>query len=61
MRLALWLAVLLACGVQIAHTRFVADLSSFLPASPAPEQRFLVEQLRSGALARIMAQSLLWD
>jgi len=53
-RLVLWLAVLALCGVQIAHTRFVADLSSFLPASPAPEQRFLIEQLQSGALARTM-------
>jgi predicted exporter len=49
-----WLGAILACIGQITQTRFVADLSSFLPASPAPEQRFLVEQLKSGAVARVM-------
>ena len=49
-----WLAVLVICGAQIVRTRFVADLSSFLPAHPTPEQRVLVDQLRHGALSRVM-------
>jgi predicted exporter len=49
-----WLVGLAACAVQIAHTRFVADLSSFLPAAPTAEQRLLVDQLRDGALSRVM-------
>jgi len=50
----LWVVVLALCGVQIARTHFVADLSSFLPAHPTPEQRVLVDQLRHGALSRVM-------
>src|SRR6185312_7745199 len=51
---ALWIAVLVLCAVQVARTRFVADLSSFLPAAPTAEQRLLVDQLREGALSRAM-------
>lgn len=52
--IALWLAALVLCGLQIARTRFVADLSSFLPAAPTAAQRLLVDQLRDGALSRVM-------
>ncbi|HEX6634174.1 MAG TPA: MMPL family transporter [Usitatibacter sp.] len=51
---ALWALALALCAVQVARTRFVADLSSFLPAAPTPEQRLLVDQLREGALSRAM-------
>ena len=50
----LWLAALALCIVQVTQTRFVADLSSFLPSSPTPEQRVLVDQLRDGAISRVM-------
>lgn len=49
-----WLAGLAFCAWQVAGTRFVADLSSFLPSSPTPEQRLLVDQLRDGAVSRIV-------
>jgi predicted exporter len=49
-----WLAGLALCAFQIYHTRFVADLSAFLPAAPTAEQRFLVDQLRDGAISRVM-------
>jgi len=52
--LAAWIAGLALAGWQIAHTRFVADLSLFLPSAPTPTQRLLVEQLRAGALSRVM-------
>ena len=52
--LAAWLAGLALCAFQIYHTRFVADLSAFLPAAPTAEQRFLVDQLRDGAISRVM-------
>ena len=52
--IAAWLVFLAACALAIANARFVADLSSFLPEAPAPEQRLLVEQLRSGTVARLM-------
>jgi predicted exporter len=51
---ALWVALLVLCAAQVARTRFVADLSSFLPAAPTAEQRLLVEQLREGSLSRVM-------
>lgn len=53
-RVVLWLAGLALCAAQIANTRFVTDLSSFLPRSPTPEQRLLVDQLRDGALSRVV-------
>jgi predicted exporter len=52
--LALWVAGLAFCVWQVTKARFVADLSAFLPAAPTAEQRFLVDQLRDGALSRVM-------
>ena len=52
--LALWLALMLAGGLLIARTPFRADLSAFLPASPNPNQRVLIEQLQSGIAARTL-------
>jgi len=49
-----WIAVLALAALQIARTPFVADLSSFLPAAPTPEQRLLVGELREGSLSRLM-------
>ncbi len=52
--LAGWLAALLACAAVIAQTRFSADLSAFLPASPDARQQALIEQLKSGLPARTL-------
>ena len=52
--LGLWLALLALAAWQIGHTRFVADMSSFLPLDPTPEQRVLVDQLRDGAISRVV-------
>lgn len=50
----LWL-LCLAVGLAIVIlTRFTADLSAFLPRSPTPEQQLLVDQLKSGALSRLL-------
>jgi predicted exporter len=46
--------VVAACVLCIAHTRFVADLSAFMPRSPTPRQQLLVEQLRDGVVARLV-------
>lgn len=51
---AAWLAALAAALAVALHARYVADLSSFLPAAPTATQRLLVDQLRDGALARVM-------
>ncbi|HEY2819318.1 MAG TPA: MMPL family transporter [Casimicrobiaceae bacterium] len=52
--IGLWLAGLAFCIWTATHARFVADLSAFLPAAPTAEQRLLVDQLRDGALSRVM-------
>ncbi len=52
--LAIWLAGLALCIWQVTQARFIADLSSFLPAAPTAEQRLLVDQLRDGALSRVV-------
>jgi len=51
--IALWLAGVAFCIFQITQTRFVADLSSFLPQAPTPQQQLLVDQLRDGAISRV--------
>ena len=52
--LLLWLAALLLAGWQIARTPFAADLSAFLPATADAQQRVLIDQIRSGAPARLL-------
>ena len=50
--LVLWLAGMLACLLVIVQTRFVADLSAFMPRTPNVRQQLLIDQLRDGAVAR---------
>ena len=49
-----WLAGLALCALVVSQARFVSDLSSFLPSAPTEEQRLLVDQLRDGAISRVM-------
>lgn len=53
-RLAIWLAFVVACLAVISGTRFTADMSAFLPASPTAAQQLLVDQLRHGPVARVL-------
>lgn len=50
----LWLLVLAAGVGVIARSKFDADLSAFLPASPDARQRMLIEQLQSGVASRTL-------
>lgn len=52
--LLLWIFCIAVCGVVIAHTRFIADLSAFMPKNPSERQKILVDQLRDGAIARLI-------
>lgn len=52
--LALWLAALAAAAALAAGARYTADLSAFLPRAPSPAQQLLVDQLREGAVGRVM-------
>ena len=50
----LWIAAIAFCAWQVTRADFVADLSSFLPEAPTAQQRLLVDQLREGAISRVM-------
>ena len=52
--IGLWLAGLALCIFEVSRAHFVTDLSSFLPSTPTAEQRLLVDQLRDGAISRVM-------
>lgn len=56
--LALWLAALAVCAAVIVQTRFVADLSAFMPKMPNARQQLLVEQLRDGVIARLIMMGI---
>jgi len=50
----IWLAFIAACMAIIGRTTFTTDISAFLPRSPTPEQRVLVDQLREGVVSRLI-------
>ena len=50
--LILWLTILVAAVGIATQTRFTADMSAFLPATPTDAQRLLVEQLQQGGISR---------
>jgi predicted exporter len=52
--LVLWIICLIAAGLIISRSRFTADISAFLPRSPSPTQKLLVEQLRDGVVSRLI-------
>ena len=52
--IALWLVFLLGCVVLIGRTQFTTDLSAFLPRTPTPEQKLLMDQLRDGLASRLI-------
>ena len=51
---ALWLGCLAVASVIVVRTRYVTDLSAFLPATPTPTQQLLVDQLRDGPTSRLI-------
>jgi predicted exporter len=50
----IWLVGLLAGCAVIARTDFSSGMSAFLPNSPSPAQRILVDQLREGVVSRLI-------
>ncbi len=52
--LFIWLAVMAAAIYVIAQTRFIADLSAFMPKAPTARQQMLLDQLKDGAIARLV-------
>ncbi len=54
MRAGIWLGFVLACAIIVARSEYSADLAAFLPSSPTPTQRFLVDELREGVVSRLI-------
>ncbi len=52
--IVIWMALLAAAAWVVAHARYTADLSAFLPARPTPAQRALVDELREGVASRLI-------
>lgn len=52
--LAAWLLSLLLCVLVIVQTRFVADLSAFMPKISNVRQQMLIDQFRDGIVARLI-------
>lgn len=54
LRVGIWLGFVLACAIIVARSQYGADLAAFLPGSPSPTQRFLVDELREGVVSRLI-------
>jgi predicted exporter len=52
--IVLWLVFLAGCALVMARTHFTTDLSAFLPRTPTPEQRLLMDQLTEGLASRLV-------
>jgi predicted exporter len=50
----LWLSFMLCCALLISQTRISTDMSAFLPQHPNAAQQLLVDQLRDGAVSRML-------
>ena len=53
-RVGIWLGFVVACAIIVARSQYGADLAAFLPSSPSPTQRFLVDELREGVVSRLI-------
>ena len=51
---AIWAAAVCIAIAIVARTTYTADLSAFLPQTPTPAQRLLVDQLRDGIASRLI-------
>lgn len=51
---AIWLMFVAVCVLVITRTAFNTDMSAFLPRSPTPTQKILVDQLRDGVVSRLI-------
>jgi predicted exporter len=54
LRAGIWLGFVIACAIIVARSQYGADLAAFLPSSPSPTQRFLVDELRDGVVSRLI-------
>ena len=52
--LFIWLAFLALCTLVLSRAQIDTDMSAFLPRTPTPAQRILVDQLREGLVSRLI-------
>ena len=52
--LALWAGVMALCIGVLVNARYSTDMSAFLPRDANEEQRLLIDQIRDGALSRMV-------
>ena len=50
----IWLLAMLAGVAIVWNSRFVADMSFFLPAHPGAGQQVLVDQIKTGVVSRLL-------
>jgi predicted exporter len=53
-----WVVLVAIAAFVVARARYTTDLSAFLPQSPTPTQRLLVDQLRDGLASRLIIVAL---
>lgn len=53
-RLLIWLLAMATGALVVWHSRFVTDISFFLPTRPSPAQQVLVDQVRDSVLSRLL-------
>jgi predicted exporter len=53
-RLAIWLLIVFAATWIVVKAEYRADISAFLPKTPTANQQLLVDQLKDGAVSRLM-------
>jgi predicted exporter len=56
--IVVWLVTIAVAAWIVAHARFTADLSAFLPTQPTPEQGLLIEQLREGPASHLILMAI---
>jgi predicted exporter len=52
--ICIWLAMVTAGAWVISRAHFTADMTAFLPSRPSPAQQVLVDELRDGAVSRLI-------
>ncbi len=53
-----WMLTMIACIAVVATGRYSTDMSAFLPKDPDVRQRLLVDQIREGALSRMILMGI---
>jgi predicted exporter len=54
----IWLCMLAAGAWVVSRAHFTADMTAFLPSRPSPAQQVLVDEMRDGAVSRLMFMAI---